>query len=96
MPDQHKGRAEGLTSPADNARAINIADFDADLGYVTRGVWVGVAGDLVVIMNDGQEAVFTGIQNGTLLPIRVSQILTADTQISPTVLTSAAGIIGLF
>lgn len=75
----------GEVNPAANAVAVTPADVDLDKR--TRAVYVGVAGDLNVIMSGGQTVTFVGVLGGSVLPIRVDQIKAA---------TTAASIIALF
>lgn len=77
--DQFSSFSEGLTSPADNAVAVTPND-STDLTYTTRAVYVGGAGNMVVTMaGGGSNVTFTGIPAGSLLPIRVSRILSTST-----------------
>ena len=68
----------GLNSPCNNAAAVTPSDT-VDLTDVTRYVWVGGAGNLVVITLGGQTVTITGIPAGTLLPIRVSRVKATNT-----------------
>ena len=53
---------------------------DADLPEVTRGIYVGTAGDLVVRPSDGGgDVTFAGVPAGSILPVRVSQVRAATT-----------------
>lgn len=45
----------------------------------TRAVWVGGAGDLAVLYFDGSTDVLKTVPAGTLLPIRVTKILSTGT-----------------
>ena len=66
------------TTTATKAAAVTAAD--TDLAYITRSIYVGTAGDLVVVMaGDGAEVTFTGIPAGSLLPIAVTQVKAATT-----------------
>jgi hypothetical protein len=62
-------------------------DDDADLDFVTLGLWVGGAGDVAVVMESGDTVTFEAVTAGTLLPIRVSRVLETD--------TDATSIVGL-
>lgn len=76
--DTCAGQSEILSSPCDNA-AIVTPDNDTDLTYVTRGLWVGGAGSVNVVLAGGQTVLFAGIQAGTLLPLRVSRVKSSST-----------------
>jgi len=56
-----------------------IPDDDTDI-EVTRGLYVGGAGDLVIMLADDEEAVtFTGVAAGVLYPLRVKRVMEAST-----------------
>ena len=44
---------------------------------VTRALYVGVGGDIHVVMADGQTATFVSVPTGIILPIQVSKVLVA-------------------
>jgi hypothetical protein len=61
-------------------RASVITPHDTnEIAYVTRGVYVGGAGTLTVVMQDGSTCLFSGIPAGTVLPIRVKIIKSTGT-----------------
>ncbi len=65
-------------APATHAAAVTPND-STDLSDVTRWVWVGGAGNLAVIMQDGSTPTLTGVPAGSLLPIRVSRVKATGT-----------------
>lgn len=69
---------EGLDSPVSNWAAVTPHDTN-ELSYVSRAVWVGGAGNLNVVTAGDDSVTFSGIQAGTLLPIRVKKILSTST-----------------
>lgn len=72
--------AEGWTSPA--RKAFSITPHDTNLlSNLTRGIYVGGSGDIVLVMaDDGDTSVtFFGAVAGTLLPIRVARVLATGT-----------------
>ena len=71
----------GLEAPARNAAAVTPS-ATVDLTWVSRGIYVGGAGNLNVIMQGGQTVSFVGVPAGTLLPIRVSRVLATSTATS--------------
>ncbi len=73
--------AGGVDWPATHAEAVTPnTDNDLPNNLVTRGLWVGGAGDLVVILAEDTAAVtFTGVGAGQLLPIRVKRVLATST-----------------
>lgn len=70
-------------------KAFAIAPADTDLATPTRGLWVGTAGDLSVIMSgDTDPVTFAGVAAGTLLPLSVKQVRSTG--------TTAGGIRGVY
>lgn len=76
--DNHATLFEGLTAPADNAEAVTPSD-SVSLVNVSRALWIGGAGNITVIMKDGTTVLFSGIQAGTWMPLRVSQVKATGT-----------------
>lgn len=64
-------------SPLTAGASVTPSD-STDLTDVTRAVYVGVAGDLTVVINGGNLTI-SGVTAGSLLPIRVSRILATGT-----------------
>jgi len=67
----------GEKSAAVRAFAITPSDDD-DLHEITRGIYVGVSGDLTVEMN-GVNITFVDIAAGVIHPIRVTKVLDTGT-----------------
>lgn len=68
----------GSTTPA--AKAVAVTPADVDLAQRTRAIYTGTTGDLVVKMADGDNSViFRSVAAGSILPIRVTQIMAATT-----------------
>lgn len=84
--DNFSSYREGLNSPANGAFAITPHDSN-ELTFVTRGVYVGGAGDAVCVMADGTEVTFTGLLAGQVYPIQVKQVKSTS--------TTATALIGL-
>jgi hypothetical protein len=78
MADQHSSFVEGLTSPADNQVAITPSD-STDLAFVSRAIWVGGAGNIVITPTAGGSSVTYTVAAGTILPIRASRVLATGT-----------------
>lgn len=77
--DTFNAGSPGLSSPALNAAAVTKNDSE-DLTYVTRGIYVGGAGDIAVRMVGSTTAVtFAGVAAGTVLPIRVGRVMSTNT-----------------
>lgn len=66
----------------------SAADFDevtkSDTTVLqrTRGIYVGTGGDLAVKSIRGTTCIFANVPDGTLLPIRVLQVLSTGTDAS--------------
>ena len=78
MSDDFDNFQNGLTAPATRAVAITPHDSN-DLAFVTRAIYVGGSGDLSLVMRSGDTVTLSDVPAGTLLPIRVSRVLTATT-----------------
>lgn len=59
--------------------AVAVTPSDATVLPVTRGLFIGTGGDVVVTMADEQVVTFANIANATLLPIQVQQVRTSTT-----------------
>lgn len=82
MADKFSKHASGLESPAVSAFAIT-PDDNVDLAINTRAIYVGVGGDLVVILGDDSTAVtFKSVPSGMILPIRVRRVVATNTAAS--------------
>jgi hypothetical protein len=60
----------------------------ADLPVMTRAIMVGGAGDLAVVLRNGDQITLPGLQPGAVYPLRVARVLVAG--------TTATGIVGLY
>lgn len=87
MSDTYASHASGLDSPGAHAFAVT-PDDEADLPFVTRGIYVGGTGALHVTMLGGEEATFVALAAGVIHPIRASRIW-ADG-------TAATAILGIY
>jgi len=68
------GYAEQSDFPADDAEVVTPSDT-VNLLKISRAVYVGVGGNVSVEMaKTGTAIVFTGVQAGSVLPIRVSRV----------------------
>lgn len=63
-----------MDHPAFNAEVVT-PDNSTELSRVTRGLYVGVGGNVSVQMAGvGTAIVFTGVPAGTILPIRIKRV----------------------
>lgn len=88
MPTQDffERNAASLTSPAINAFSVTPND-STDIVEVTRGLYVGVSGDVKVTTAAGDTVTFVGLAAGVMHPIRVTRVWSTG--------TTATDIIGL-
>ena len=84
--DKYQKYQSGLESPASSAFLIAPDDV-TPLSQTTRAIYVGSPGNVSVTMLSGEQVVFYGVSAGSILPIRVQQVLHSG--------TSATQIIGL-
>ena len=87
MADDFSGLIPGLTAPAGNAFAITPHDSN-DLSNVTRGLYVGATGDVVVVTANGDEVTLTALAAGVFHPIRAKQVKSTN--------TTATNIVGVY
>lgn len=70
-----------LTSPIEGGESVTPND-SAELTNVTRQLYVGTGGDIVVVTKDDTQLTFTNVQGGSLLDIRVKQVRATNTTAS--------------
>lgn len=87
MSDTFDSWRPGLESPAVNAFSVTPND-SADLSISTRGLYVGVSGDVKVDTVGGDTVTFVGLAAGIIHPIRAARIYSTD--------TTASSIIGVY
>lgn len=68
----------GVGEPASFGFAITPSD-GSELEAATRGIWVGGAGAVKVVLTGGDTVTLSGVTAGTLLPIRAKQVLSTGT-----------------
>jgi len=77
--DKTAGRASiDQMPPATGGEAVTPHDTN-ELTSVSRGLYVGVGGNVAVVMADGTPLTFVGVNAGTMLPIRVKQVKSTNT-----------------
>tara|TARA_B110000503_G_scaffold141071_1_gene233570 strand:- start:621 stop:890 length:270 start_codon:yes stop_codon:yes gene_type:complete len=66
-------------SPACNSASVTPSD-ESELAFLTRGLYVGVSGNVSVKLRDDATAVvFVGVAEGTILPLQVKQVMATNT-----------------
>jgi hypothetical protein len=64
--------------PATVGEAVTPHDTN-ELTNVSRGLWVGGAGNVAVVTSGGSTLTFVGVAAGTMLPIRVKIVKSTGT-----------------
>lgn len=81
-------KLRSLVGPAYDQVAVTPSDV-TNLPSITRGLYVGVAGNVAVVPASGGAAVtFVAVPAGTVLPIQVSRVNSTN--------TTASSIVALF
>ena len=75
-------------APASNAFTITPHDTN-ELAFVTRGLYLGVSGDVAVTMANGDEVTFLNMAAGIIHPLRVKIVKDTGTD-------ADLGIIGVY
>ncbi len=86
MTDEFSHHSDTLTAPASTAEAITPHDTNP-LGFVTRALYVGQAGDVALELKSGGVVTLRNMQAGVIYPLRVVQVLATG--------TTAADLVGL-
>lgn len=84
VPDTFPGAPRQLTYPAAHAVAVTPSD-STPLPFVSRGIYVGTTGNLAVVMQGDTTATavtFSNVQAGSLLPLRVTYVMSTNTTAS--------------
>ncbi len=87
IKDTFASATDTVTAPAQSCFPITPED-NADLEYVTKGLYVGGGGDIVLrTKSDDVDIAFRQVPSGTILPVRAVAIRATG--------TSASDIVGL-
>ncbi len=78
MSDTFNNYAFVPDSPANGAFAITPSDT-VDLPRTTRGIYVGTAGDVAVVMRDGSSATFKNVPAGDVMAIAATRVTVTGT-----------------
>jgi hypothetical protein len=77
----------GIIAPATHAFAVT-PDNSNDLAIFTRGIYVGVSGNVKVDTTEGDTVTFVGLAAGIIHPIAVRRVYAT--------LTTATSIVGVY
>lgn len=87
MPDNFEPAIDSTTAPSRFSFPITPSDVD-EIDRLTKGVYVGTGGNLVVRSVDAsQDVTFVNVPSGAILDIRVRAVRATG--------TSAANLVGL-
>lgn len=78
MADPFDDYSTSLDAPARNAAAVTPND-STDLATSARGLYVGGAGNVVLVTVGGDEVTFTGVTAGSILPVRTARVKATST-----------------
>lgn len=79
MAIENKYKADSAPDgPADRQFLVVPSDID-DLPGLTRGVYVGITGNVHIGDRFGNEVVWKNVQAGSIIPIRAHKILSSGT-----------------
>lgn len=81
MIDLFKSHARTLTSPPEHAIEIIPSDLN-EQSHVTRALYVGGGGDVVVRLKEDVVVTLANVPSGTFLPLRIQQVLASGTTAS--------------
>lgn len=75
------GTEEDIRSPEAAATGIETVtpSDSAELGTISRALYVGVTGNVAVVMMDGTSGILVAVPAATMLPIRVRQVKATGT-----------------
>jgi len=76
--DNHANSSAGLESSAENIAAITPHDSN-ELANVSRGIYVGVGGDVKVTTRGGTTETFKNAAAGSVLPVRAKLVFATGT-----------------
>lgn len=76
--DDFAGFSQGLDSPYRNAAAITPHDTN-ELANVTRAIYVGGAGNIVLVTAAGNEVTLSGCLAGHVYRVRAKQVKSTST-----------------
>jgi hypothetical protein len=68
-----------MSAQADPAIDAEVVTPGTDVTNGSRGLYVGVGGDVVVVTSKGNQRTFKGVPTGAVLPIRVRQVVASGT-----------------
>ncbi|MDF2902421.1 MAG: hypothetical protein K0S25_59 [Bacillus sp. (in: firmicutes)] len=78
-----KGRGFDTKNPlqvqSNATQAVAVVPNDATILTATKGLYIGISGDVVVTMANGQDATFKSLAVGMIHPISVTKVKATGT-----------------
>jgi len=78
MTDRFQNLSHSLSGPASHGFAISPSDSTL-LPETTRGLYVGTAGDIALLMLSGESLTFAAVPAGAVLPLRLTKVMATGT-----------------
>lgn len=66
------------TRPSGRFFAVSKSDTD-NLTYPARAIYVGGAGDVAVLNDEGVSVTFVGVAAGTWIPVKTKRVMSTNT-----------------
>lgn len=86
MPIIHDGNSLPITETNPLAvsgsvakKSVVVTPSDATVLTATKGIYIGVAGDVAVTMADGTQVTFVGLAAGLIHPLSVTKVKATGT-----------------
>lgn len=70
--------ASGKSDPAVGGETVTPHDTN-QLTNISRAIWVGVGGNVALLMSDDTTITLVGVAAGTLLPVRAKRVNSTNT-----------------
>lgn len=82
MADTFSEYLEGLSTPISNGEAVDISSADHTASNTCKALWVGTAGNVKCDVAGTTGITFNNVQDGTLLPFRITVVVKTGTTAS--------------
>lgn len=83
-----KAESETLHESFLDGQAVDISSTDHTFKKLTRGIYIGGAGAIVLVLASGRTLTFSAVPVGTMLKVAASKVIKTN--------TTATNILGLF
>ena len=79
--DTFTSYSQNLNSPIRSGAPIT-PNYGSDLPVMPRAIYVGIGGDLAVILADGDSVTLAAVPGGIILPVRARRVRQSGTSAS--------------